>query len=167
MSRLEFKQQIFADLNVSSVIDKLGPVSVSNSRVYFAWPQEQPALTNEPKEVGEGWMTYHERYTPTAWNQIREDFLFEINIYHTRVSAMEEVLDVVDDLWHWKMAGHNSKCVGSGAVIYNILFSQRVQTQDFFAEDGAYARAGGPKLYRKQALYQFAAVKVPFKSGAS
>lgn len=167
MSRLEFKQNIFAELNVSSIKDILGPTSVSNARVYFAWPQEQPALTDEPEEVGEGWLTYHERYTPIAWNQIREDFLFEVNIYATRVSMMEQIIDILDDKWHWKMAGHNGRTVGSGDVVYNVLFSARVQTQDYFAEDGAYARAGGPKLYRKQALYQFAAVKIPFKSGAS
>jgi hypothetical protein len=167
MSRLEFKQFIFADLNTSAVIDLLGSVTVCNARVYFAWPQEQPALSNEPTEPGEGWLTYHEKYTPIAWNQIREDFLFEVNIFATRVSVCEQVLDVLDDKWHWKMAGHNSRCVGSGSVIYNVLFSQRLQTQDFFAQDGEYSRAGGPKLYRKQALYQFAAVKVPFKSGAS
>jgi len=167
MSRLEFKQTIFADLNVSAIKDHLGVVTVSNQRVYYAWPQEQPALTDEPKDAGEGWVTYHEKYTPIAWNQIREDFLFEVNIFHTRVSACEQVLDQLDNLWHWKMAGHNSRVIGSGTVQYNVLFSQRVQTQDYFAEDGAYARAGGPKLYRKQALYQFAAVKLPFKSGAS
>jgi hypothetical protein len=112
-------------------------------------------------------MVYHERYTPIRWEGIREDFLFEVNIYSTRVSISEAVVDVLDDLWHHKLAGHNSRTVGSGTVIYNVVFSSRIQTQDYFAEDGAYARAGGPKLYRKQALYQFAAVKIPFKSGAT
>lgn len=167
MSRLEFKQAIFADLNVSAVKDLLGPVGTANQRVYYAWPQEQPELSNEPNEAGEGWCVYHERYTPIVWEGIREDFLFEINIYCTRVSIMEAVIDVLDDKWHHKLAGHNSRTVGSGAVIYNVVFSSRIQTQDYFAEDGAYARAGGPKLYRKQALYQFAAVKIPFKSGAT
>lgn len=167
MSRLEFKQAIYADLNVSAIKDLLGPVTPTNQRVYYAWPTEQPKLSNEPYEVGEGWAVYHERYTPIDFGGIREDFLFEVNIYSTRVSIAEQIVDILDDKWHHKMAGHNSRTVGGGTVVYNIVFSGRIQTQDYFAEDGAYAQAGGPKLYRKQALYQFAAVKVPFRSGAT
>jgi hypothetical protein len=153
MSRKEVREALFSDLSSSAILDLLGPVSSTNRRVYSGWPQEQPILTGH--EPAEGWLVFHEGTTPIAFQSLREDFTYEINIFATLHTIGEDILDVLDDTWHHKLAGHNSRRFGSDR---NVLWSQRVTSLDLYEET--------VKLYRKQATYLFATVKVPFRSGA-
>lgn len=158
MSRREVKEALFSDMNVSAVLDLLGPVSSDNRRIYAGWPQQQPKLTSH--EPAEGWVTFHEREATIPWGSIDETFVFEVNIFATRHSIGEDVLDVLDGKWHHKLAGHNGRVMGSDR---NVVFSARIMSYDMFESDEF--TESGPKLHRKVAVYQFRTVRVPYNVG--
>jgi len=155
MSRKEVRIGIFDQLSGSGVLALLGPVSPSNLRIYSAWPQVQPKLS-QPSEADEGWLTFHERNTGFGGvAPVREDFTFEFNIWATTFTLTEDIVDIMDGLWHYKLAGHNSFLFGADR---NVLWAERQQAIDLYEEE--------TKLYRKMVVYQYQTVKLPFRSGA-
>lgn len=160
MSRLAFKQAIYDLINVSAVTNLLGSALSTGSRVLYGWPQTQPVLSDAPTEPNEGWLTFHERSSTMPFEGIRETIMLELNIFATRMSLCDQVLDQLDGILNWKYAGHGGLSPVGGR---DILLAQRVQTQELYEDDRS--QSGGPKLYRKMAVYSFATVKRPMKSG--
>lgn len=159
MSRREVKEAIYADLNVPSILTLLGPVTFENRRIYAGWPQQQPKLSSH--EPAEGWITFHEREATIPWGGILETFVFEVNIFATLHSIGEDILDLLDDKWHHKLAGQNGRIFGTDR---NCVFSSRIMSYDMYESDEF--TESGAKLSRKVCVYQFATVKIPFRSGA-
>jgi hypothetical protein len=160
MSRQAIKAFLFSTVNVAAVTDLLGAVSTENRRLYYGWPQVQPVLSDAPTEPAEGWLTFHERSGVIPLEGLTETLLYEFNIFATSMALCDDVLDQLDTLLHFKLAGHGGFEPVSGR---DILRCVRISAQELYEDDRA-AHAG-IKLYRKQAVFSLTTVKRPFQAG--
>ena len=143
------KENIYSTLTAqSSLLTLLGPIDAANARIYAAWPQAQPVLTGF--EPDEGWLIMHEEQASMPFGPIYEDVYFNFHIFVTRATLADDVIDILDSLWNWRMAGHNSFVYGER----NVLFSKRIHINELFEID--------TKLYHKIARYLLRMVKTPF-----
>lgn len=151
MSRAQVKTDIYNDLrNSATLLALLGPVTAQNRRIYSGWPQEQPRLSGI--EPDEGWIIFYEEQAVVLWDTTEEEIYIDFHIWVTRLTLAEDVLDILDDLYHWKIAGQNSRTFGER----NVVHSQRIHCLETFDDE--------VKLYRKVGRYRFKCVKVPFAS---
>ena len=149
MARRAIKEGIYSDLRGSAtLLALLGPVSLSNRRIYNGWPQDSPRLTGI--EPDEGWLIFFEEQSVILWDTTEEEVYMDFHIWVTRLSLAEDVIDVLDTLYHWKLAGQNSRTFEER----NVVHSQRIHAIDSYDDE--------IKLYRKIGRYRFKTVKVPF-----
>lgn len=154
MPRSTFKQTIYEQLVArQDLLNILGPVTADNPRIFAAWPQQTPKLSGiEPEE---GWIAFYEEQTVVLFLTTLEEWYFDFHCWLTRLSMAEDIIDILDDLWHWKLAGQNSFIAGG----YNVLHSQRIHVLETYDAE--------IKMYRKILRYRFRTQKTPFTSGAT
>lgn len=151
MSRAQVKTDIYSDLrNSAELLALLGPVTTVNLRIYNQWPQVQPQLTGI--EPDEGWIIFSEEQSVILWDTVEEEIYIDFHIWVTRLSLAEDIIDILDNLYHWKLAGQNSRTFGER----NVVHSQRIHLLETYDEE--------IHLYRKIGRYRFKTVKVPFTS---
>lgn len=149
-ARLDFKQQLFADLrNNASLVALLGPVSSTNYRIYSGWPQMQPGLTGY--EPAEGWIVFTDNASPMA---LAEDHNVQLDIWSTRNSVNEQVLGLLDSLWHRSGSDQDGWLVTSDWVV---TVSRRLSAQDLYEPE--------VKLYRTLTRWLFRTQKIPYRAG--
>jgi hypothetical protein len=149
MSRAQIKEGIYSTLLArTDLLALLGPVSADQRRLYAGWPQTQPKLTGT--EPDEGWMVIYEEQTVTPRELTYEDVYYDFHMFVTRLSLAEDCIDIIDDIWNWKIAGQNSLFYGERLVIY----SRRIHLVEGWDEE--------THLYHKVARVLMRMVKTPF-----
>lgn len=149
MARIDIKKAIYGDLTSSAtLLPLLGPILPRNNRIYYAWPQMVPALSGN--NVNEGWLVFYEEQSVTLWNTIQEQVYMDFHCFCTDISIGEAVIDILDELYNWHIAGQNSRFMGDRLIV----FMQRVHCLETYDET--------IKLYRKIGRYRFQMVKTPF-----
>jgi len=149
MARIDVKKDVYADLvNHASVLSLLGPVTDYNRRVYYAWPQEVPRLSGN--NVNEGWLVFYEEQSVINKNAIGEDIYMDFHTFCTDISIGEDMIDILDTLYHQRAAGQNARMFGERLVTY----MQRIHCLETYDET--------IKLYRKIGRYRFQTVKTPY-----
>ena len=151
MSRAQIKEGIYSTLLArTDLFTLLGPVTAQCRRVYNGWPQTQPKLSGT--EPDEGWCIFYEEQTVTPREITYEDVYYDFHFFVTRLSLAEDCIDIIDDIWNWKIAGQNSLFYGERLVIY----SRRIHLVEGFDEE--------THLYHKVARVLMRMVKSPFSS---
>lgn len=151
MSRAQIKKDIYNDLRTNEeLLALLGPVTSANLRIFNQFPQVQPKLSGI--EPDEGWLVFYEEQSVILWDTVEEEIYMDFHIWVTRLTLAEDVIDILDNLYHWKLAGQNSRMFGER----NVIHSQRIHTLETYDEE--------VHLYRKIGRYRFKTVKVPFAS---
>lgn len=149
MARLQIKKDIYADLSTNAaLLSLLGPVTERNMRVYSGYPQIAPALSGN--NASEGWLIFYEEQSVILWNTILEDVYIDFHIWATTLSIGEDIIDILDGLYHWRIAGQNSRSFGERLVV-NMKRIHCLETYDDTV-----------KLHRKIGRYKFACVVTPF-----
>ena len=149
MSRVQIKRDIYTDLSTNaSLLALLGPVTERNHRIYSGWPQIAPALSGN--NVTEGWLIFYEEQSVILWDTIGEDIYMDFHIWCTTLSIGEDAIDILDSLYHWRIAGQNSRFFGERLV----LNMKRIHCLESYDD--------AVKLHRKIGRYKFACVKSPF-----
>ena len=152
--RISFKQKLFTQMkNNSTLTGLLGPITSDNFRIYSAYPQQQPKLSGT--ESDEGWLVFFELGTAIPFpHSLYEDFLFQFDIYGVRQTLGDEVVDTLDTMWH-RAADQDGYTIDAER---NVLFSQRVLSQDVYAEDA--------RLFQKLVNYRYRVITNPWRAGA-
>ena len=149
MARIDIKKSIYADLiGNAALLTLLGPVSEFNRRVYLAYPQEVPRLSGN--NAAEGWLIFYEEQSVILWSTIEEQVYMDFHCFATTPAIGEDVIDILDSLYHWRIAGQNSRTIST----YNVTYMQRIHCLETYDEV--------TKLYRKIGRYRFQIVKTPF-----
>ena len=149
MSRLQIKKDIYADLSGNaSLLALLGPVTERNHRIYSGYPQINPALSGN--NASEGWLIFYEEQSVILWDTIAENVYMDFHIWATTLSIGEDVIDILDGLYHWRIAGQNSRRFGER----NVVHMKRIHCLETYDDT--------VKLYRKIGRYKFVCVKTPF-----
>jgi len=149
MSRLQIKRDVYADLTGhAGLLSLLGPVTDRNARIYAGWPQIAPALSGN--NASEGWLVFYEEQSVILWNTILEDVYMDFHIWATSQSIGEDAIDILDSLYHWRIAGQNSRTFGER----NVVQMKRIHCLETYDD--------AVKLYRKIGRYRFATVMSPF-----
>lgn len=149
MSRLQIKKDIYADLRTNTaLLALLGPVSERNHRVYSGYPQIAPALSGN--NVTEGWLIFYEEQSVILYDTIAESVFMDFHVWATSLSIGEDAIDILDSLYHWRIAGQNSRFFGERLVL-NMKRIHCLETYD-----------DAVKLYRKIGRYKFQTVLRPF-----
>lgn len=149
MSRLQIKKDIYIDLTTNSTLMALlGPVSDRNRRIYSGHPQVHPTLSGN--NVTEGWLIFYEEQSVILWDTIAEQVFMDFHIWSTSLSIGEDVIDILDSLYHWRIAGQNSRSFGERIVVH----MKRIHCLETYDDS--------VKLYRKIGRYKFVCVKTPF-----
>ena len=153
MSRVQMVKDIYSDLATNApLLALLGPVTDYNRRIYAGWPQESPRLSGN--NASEGWLVFYEEQSVILWNTIEEECYWDFHVWATSQAIGEDALDIMDGLYHWRLAGQNSRTFGER----NVLHMQRIHALSSYDDS--------VKLYRKIMRYRFKTVKVPFTQGA-
>jgi hypothetical protein len=131
-------EQIFSMLvnDATLVPGILGPRTATNLRLYRAWPQLQSLLLSYEPQPPEGWLVVEQPQPSLRLGQGQLDSnheLFEIafHCYATQYSVAQDVLDVLDTLFHWSVQQQRDLTFGERIV----LFTRRYSTQDKYAQD--------------------------------
>ena len=119
-----------------------------NQRLYAAYPQQIPRISGNNE--AEGWLIFYEEQAIIKWETIAEDSYWDFQCWCTSLTIGEAVIDILDELYHWRISGQNSRTFG----IYNVNNMKRIHCLETYDET--------VKLYRKIARYRFALVKTPF-----
>ena len=151
MGRVAIRQAIYSDLMArQDLLDLLGPVSDLNKRVYAAYPQEIPRLSGNAS--AEGWLIFYEEQSVIPWETILESSYYDFHCWCLSLTIGEAVIDILDELYHWRVAGQNSRTFDN----YNVIDMRRVHCLETYDDE--------VKLYRKIGRYRFSLVKTPFSS---
>ena len=149
MARIDLKKSIYSDLSSNTaLLTLLGPVTEHNRRIYLSFPQEVPRLSGN--NASEGWLIFYEEQSVILWSTIQEQSYFDFHIYATTPAIGEDAIDILDTLYHWRIAGQNSRVISD----YNVVYMQRIHCLETYDET--------VKLYRKIGRYRFQLVKTPF-----
>lgn len=142
MARGEIRQTIYNDLRShSALLALLGPVTTDNLRIYSGWPQTPPQLSSI--EPDEGWLVVYEPETLVYWQTVQQHAMFDFIMTVTRSTLGDDVIDILDDLYHWKLGGQNSRLFGE----WNVIRSARLYCKETYMEP--------VKLFQKTARYKF------------
>jgi hypothetical protein len=125
----------------------LGPRTVTNQRLYRAFPQQSPQLTEPSPPDGEGWLVLEEimpglRASLEQLETIHEATDVDFHIFSTRYSLGDAAVDVLDATWHWTVEQQRALQYGDRIV----LFTRRMQSFDKYAQE--------TKLYEKVSRYR-------------
>jgi hypothetical protein len=151
VARSELKEGIFSTLSGdATLLSLLGTVTTSNRRIYSGWPQEQPVLSG--LEGDEGWMVYFENDTTHIEIETFENIRYMFFIYATRLTLADDVVDIMDSNWNWRVDHQKDIQFGSRIVIR----AKRMWTWDQYDENR--------KLHRKQLIYWFKTATDPWES---
>ena len=142
MPRSEIKQTIYQDLlSATALVGILGPVVPNNARIYNTHPMTTPQLSGV--EADEGWLVFYEPDTVVYWDTVQQHAYFDFVTTGTRLSIGDDVIDVLDQLYHWKLAGQNGRLFGE----WRVIRSQRTWCGEVYDSSR--------KLYIKTARYKF------------
>jgi len=125
----------------------LGAKTVTNQRLYRAWPQSQQFLQGyEPNQPSEGWLVVEEPQAALhmASEQLsgnHEFMTIMVHAFGTTYSLTHAVLDVLDTMFHWTLPQMRDVIWGNRFL----LFTRRSHQIDKYQE--------GIKLYEKQIFY--------------
>ena len=149
MSRSDIRTAIYGDLlGRQDMLAALGPIMPNNQRIYAAFPQTVPSLSGN--NASEGWIIFYEEQAVILGDTIEEISFFDFHVWATTMTIGETAIDILDNLYHWRIAGQNSRVIGA----YNVVDSRRVHCLESYDQQ--------VKLYRKIGRYQFRLVKTPF-----
>ena len=149
MARIDIKKGIYSDLTGNSdLLTLLGPVTPTNRRCYAGWPQVAPKLSGN--NVNEGWLVFYEEQSVILSKAISEDVYIDFHVWCTDLSIGEGVIDILDTLYNWRIAGQNSRYFGERLVVY----VQRIHCLETYDEE--------VHLYRKIGRYKFQLMKTPY-----
>ena len=132
----------------------LGAKTVTNQRLYRAWPASMQFLRGyEPNQPSEGWLVVEEPQatqvaTHSAYTGNHELVEICVHVYGTTYSLTHAVLDVLDSLFQWSV--EQMRAVQWGDRF--LLFSRRYQANDEYQQD--------IKLYSKAIHYRMDLVRV-------
>ena len=149
MSRAQIFEGIVTALNADTTLIPgiLGPRTVTNQRLYRAFPQAQSLLSGYEPDGGEGWLVIEEPQPGLRpeWQEyvsVVEIVDVTFHVFATRYSIADDVTDVLDSLWQWSVEQQRDIQYGERFL----LFSQRVHTEEKYQPE--------TKLYRKVLGYR-------------
>lgn len=149
MARSQIFEGIVAALNAdaSLIPGILGPRTVTNQRLYRQFPQTQSILSNYEPDGGEGWIVIEEPVAGLGGGADQYDSALEIitvafHVFATRYSIADDVIDVLDGLWHWTAEQQRDIQYGERFL----LFSRRFQNEEKYSAE--------TKLYQKIVSYR-------------
>lgn len=131
MSRAQLREYIHDQLRTATtVVALLGPLTSGNFRLYAYFPQQHPVLSNG--EPDEGWLVYTlDGSTQGARDSIFEWTTVHFDIFTTRASLADDVLDQLDVLWQWRIPQQRDVMISERLL----LMSKRVKTEEQYAKD--------------------------------
>ena len=149
MSRSQIFEGIVAALNADTALIPgiLGPRTVTNQRLYRAFPQTQSLLGSYEPDGGEGWLVIEEPVAGLGGGTDQYGSAMEIvevkfHVFATRYSIADDVIDVLDTLYNWTVEQMRDLQYGERFL----LFSRRFQTEEKYNAE--------TKLYTKIAAYR-------------
>lgn len=149
MARGAVAEGIFAALQALPLLPLLGEITETNLRLYNGWPQESPETAPlEPPHEG-GWLVFDTTQTDSDYGTIAEDYDTVIHVLQPRYSACDEVIALLDTVWHWRIPQQHDVLYGD----HYLIMSRRTMTKQLFNQ--VY------KLYEKAATYRMRFVKSP------
>ena len=131
MSRAQLREYVHAQLRTTPLVPYLlGPITSGNFRLYGYYPQQHPVLSGG--EPDEGWLVYTlDGPTIGEFGTIFENATVGFDVFTTRVSLADDVLDQLDALWQWRITQQKDITIAE----YLLLMSRRVKTEEVYAKD--------------------------------
>mgnify|MGYP001559815553 CR=1 FL=1 len=133
MSRAQIFEGIVTALNADATLIPgiLGPRTVTNQRLYRAFPQTQSLLSGYEPDGGEGWLVIEEPQSGirNEWEQyssVVELIEVTFHVFATRYSIADDVTDVLDSLFQFSVEQQRDIQYGERVL----LFSRRVRTEE-------------------------------------
>lgn len=149
MSRAQLREYMAGQLQALPLVPNLlGARTSGNFRLYAYYPQQHPELSRG--EPDEGWLVYTlDSPTQGVWGNISEDAQVLFDVFTTRASLADDVIDQLDSLWQWQIPQEHDITI---ANTYLLIQSRRTKIIEGYAQ--------AIHLYQRTLQYTWELVKI-------